>query len=55
MNDYDLYIVTDEKLSNGLTHSQISDLVIKGGANVVQLRDKSMEGRDLLDHAIKIL
>ena len=54
MIDYGLYIVTDEKLSNGLTHSQISGLAIKGGANVIQLRDKSMVGRDLLDTAIKI-
>jgi len=49
-----LYVVTDEKLSNGLTHSEIARLALEGGADVIQLRDKEMEGRKLLGHALQI-
>ena len=45
---YDLYIVTDEQLSNGLTHLQIAEQALDGGADVIQLRDKHRNGRDLV-------
>ncbi|MDD7424233.1 MAG: thiamine phosphate synthase [Candidatus Methanomethylophilaceae archaeon] len=35
-----LYVVTDEGLSNGLSHTQIAELSCKGGTDIVQLRDK---------------
>jgi thiamine-phosphate pyrophosphorylase len=45
---YDLYVVTDEKLRVGLTHKQIAREAVSGGADVIQLRDKEMKGRELL-------
>jgi thiamine-phosphate pyrophosphorylase len=41
--DYGLYVVTDEKLSKGLTHVQIARRAIAGGADVIQLRDKTCD------------
>ncbi|MGA9139193.1 MAG: thiamine phosphate synthase [Methanocella sp.] len=40
---YGLYVITDEKLSKGLTHPQIARLAIAGGADVIQLRDKTCD------------
>jgi len=42
---YDLYVITDEGLSNGLSHAEIARLACEGGADVIQLRDKMM-GKD---------
>lgn len=38
---YDLYVVTDEQLSRGLTHGELARRAIAGGADVIQLRDKN--------------
>jgi thiamine-phosphate pyrophosphorylase len=54
MQDYGLYVVTDEALSKGLTHFQIAERAVRGGATVIQLRDKSLGGRELLATALKI-
>ncbi|HWQ65542.1 MAG TPA: thiamine phosphate synthase [Methanospirillum sp.] len=51
---YDLYVVTDEGLSNGLTHQEISRHAIQGGADVIQLRDKLKSGRELFQIAREI-
>ena len=51
---YDLYVVTDEKLKKGLTHQQIAKKALAGGADVIQLRDKAMTGRELFITACKI-
>lgn len=48
---YGLYVVTDEGLSRGLDHTQIAREALAGGADVIQLRDKSLGGRRLLEHA----
>ncbi len=40
---YGLYVITDEKLSKGLTHPQIARQAIAGGADVIQLRDKKSD------------
>lgn len=49
--EYGLYVVTNEGLSRGLSHTQIAERALAGGADVLQLRDKGMEGRALLAHA----
>jgi thiamine-phosphate pyrophosphorylase len=54
MPNYGLYVVTDEGLSKGLTHVQIAERAVRGGADVIQLRDKSLGGRKLLEVAIQI-
>ncbi len=51
---YDLYVITDEKLSHGLRHDEIARKAVSGGADVVQLRDKELSAKDLYDVAIKI-
>lgn len=44
---FDLYVVTDEGLSRGLSHARIAELAVAGGADIIQLRDKDISGRDL--------
>ena len=53
--EYGLYVVTDESLSKGLSHTQIAERAVAGGADVIQLRDKMLEGRALMEqaHAIR--
>ncbi|MEI7434226.1 MAG: thiamine phosphate synthase [Methanomicrobiales archaeon] len=51
---YDLYVITDEKLRKGLTHQQIAQEAVNGGADVIQLRDKGMSGRGLFITACEI-
>lgn len=51
---YDLYVVTDEGLSRGLDHTEIARRALEGGADVIQLRDKTMGGRRLTEHALSI-
>lgn len=45
---YDLYVITDEGLSRGLSHAEIARRAIAGGTDVIQLRDKSMSGKDFM-------
>lgn len=51
---YDLYVITDERLSQGLTHTEIARRAIAGGADVIQLRDKHLSGEDLANYALEI-
>ena len=51
---YDLYVVTDEAIGNGLSHVELARRAVAGGADVIQLRDKNLPGRDLLDAAVAI-
>lgn len=51
---YDLYVVTDEKIRKGVTHQQIAKSAVSGGADVIQLRDKEMSGRELFETAREI-
>ena len=50
---YDLYVVTDDKLSNGLSHVEVARLSYEGGADIVQLRVKDDDPR-FLDWAKEI-
>ena len=51
---YDLYVVTDEKIKKGVTHQQIAKMAVSGGADVIQLRDKGMTGKELFVTACEI-
>ena len=51
---YDLYVVTDEGLSRGKTHAEIAREAVAGGADVIQLRDKTMESASLYAAALEI-
>jgi len=44
---YDLYVITDEQISRGLSHVEIARQAIAGGADAIQLRDKTCGCRDL--------
>lgn len=49
--NYDLYILTDEQLSNGKSHVDIARSAYEGGADVVQLRVKDGNDPDVLEWA----
>lgn len=51
---YDLYVITDEGLSKGLSHAEIASRAVAGGADAIQLRDKKMSGKDLMQAAMQI-
>jgi len=51
---YDLYVVTDSKVAKGLAHGEVAERAVKGGADIVQLRDKSMSKRELYLTALEI-
>src|SRR5262245_29713197 len=38
---YDLYVITDPALSRGRTHIEIARAALEGGADAIQIRDKS--------------
>jgi len=51
---YDLYVITDEKLSHNRSHTEIARAAILGGADVIQLRDKECRCSDLIASAYAI-
>ncbi|MBP2133353.1 thiamine-phosphate pyrophosphorylase [Methanomicrobium sp. W14] len=51
---YDLYVVTDEKISGGVSHARIAELSYAGGADCVQLRDKNFSYDELMPVADEI-
>jgi thiamine-phosphate pyrophosphorylase len=46
--NYELYIITDESIGDRLSHEEIAERAISGGADAVQLRDKSCGCRELI-------
>jgi thiamine-phosphate pyrophosphorylase len=46
--NYGLYIITDETIAGGRSHAEIAQQAIAGGADVIQLRDKTCGCRDLI-------
>jgi thiamine-phosphate pyrophosphorylase len=44
---YDLYVITDEMVAGGLTHAEIAEKAIAGGADIIQVRDKVCGSREL--------
>ena len=51
---YELCVITDRKLSNGLSEAETAVLAYRGGADIVQLRMKDSDGKEMLEQAIKI-
>jgi len=43
----DLYVITDEEVGGGLSHAEIARQAIAGGADVIQLRDKTCGSLEL--------
>jgi thiamine-phosphate pyrophosphorylase len=50
----DLYVITDEGLSQGLPHPEIARRAIAGGADVIQIRDKSKSSREFFAAAVEV-
>lgn len=48
---WDLYVITDERLSGGRTHEEQTRAALAGGAGLVQLRDKTASTRRLYEAA----
>ena len=48
---FDLYVVTDSDISNGRSDHEIAEMAYRGGADVVQLRMKHADGREMLNEA----
>jgi len=46
---YDLYVITDSKLSRGRSHEEVARQAIAGGASIIQLRDKEASTRELVE------
>ena len=51
---YDLYVITDPGLSRGRSHTEMIRAALEGGADAVQLRDKSTSAYNLCRAAIEI-
>ena len=51
---YWLYVVTDPDLANGLSHSQVAELACRGGADVIQLRDKNADDAEFSRYAREV-
>ena len=54
LRDWHVYVVTDARLARGRSHVEIAAAALAGGADVVQLRDKDADGRDLFATACAI-
>lgn len=48
---FDLYVVTDRRLSHGVSEAEVARLAYAGGADAVQLRMKTEDGREMLEQA----
>lgn len=51
--EVDLYPVTCERLSAGRTDMEVLEAIIRGGAKIVQLREKELSQRQLHELAVK--
>jgi thiamine-phosphate pyrophosphorylase len=49
-----LYVITDESVSQGRSHIEIAEAAIRGGADVIQLRDKTASGGTLYRVALAL-
>jgi len=52
--DLSLYVITDEKIGLGRSHTFLAEEALKGGATVIQLRDKEKSGRELYKIGVKL-
>jgi len=44
---YDLYVITDPSLSSGRSHADVARAALEGGADAIQIRDKSSPAYNL--------
>ena len=53
--DYSLYVCTDRDLMSSPTVEESVTLALKGGAGVIQLREKDISGRKFYEEALSLL
>ena len=49
--DFDLYLVTDRKTTAGREFTWVLEQALEGGVRAIQLREKDLGGRELLELA----
>jgi thiamine-phosphate pyrophosphorylase len=49
-----LYVITDERVSRNRSHLEVAEAAIRGGADVIQLRDKTLESGKLYRIAVAL-
>lgn len=54
IENWNLYVITDEQLGRGRTHLELAREAIAGGAEVIQLRDKAASGKKLYDVGLEL-
>jgi thiamine-phosphate pyrophosphorylase len=54
LRDYRLYVITCRDGASGRGHLDVAAAALEGGARAVQLRDKEMPARELLELALRI-
>ncbi len=52
--NYDLYVITDQRISGGKSHLEVAEAALAGGATVIQFRDKEMEDSEAIEVCRKI-
>lgn len=52
--DFKLYVITGENYHPGRSMLEVMEAALKGGADIVQLRDKDISKRDLLEKATRL-
>jgi thiamine-phosphate pyrophosphorylase len=52
--DYSLYVITDAQLSRGRSHREVIQAAIRGGATMVQYREKNSSTRKMIDEALEL-
>jgi thiamine-phosphate diphosphorylase len=52
--NYDLYVITDQRISHGKSHFEVAEAALAGGATVIQFRDKEMVEAEAIEVCGKI-
>ncbi len=53
--DYSLYVITDTKLSRGRSHAQVIEAALRGGATIIQYREKTASTRQMVDEGLALV
>lgn len=53
--EYNLYVVTEEEISNGRTNREVVESAIDGGASIIQLRQKKWDKQKYREEAKKLV
>jgi len=51
---FELCAITDREAAKGLSHGEMAELALEGGASIIQLRDKAASPRELLPQALEV-